>query len=59
MDRAAVLLADYGLAIKSIALDCGYDDISNFYRDFRKVHGTTPRQLRNDQLLTDVIESLV
>ncbi len=59
MARAAVLLADYGLAVKIIALDCGYDDISNFYRDFRKVHGTTPRQLRNDQLLTHGMESLV
>jgi len=59
MARAAVLLADYGLSVKTIALDCGYDDISNFYRDFRKVHETTPRQFRNDQLLTCVIESLV
>jgi AraC-like DNA-binding protein len=50
MARAAETLADYRLSVKEIASDLGYKDISNFYRDFRIVHGTTPQQLRARQL---------
>jgi len=51
MDRAAELLKNPILAIKSIASDCGYNDISNFYRDFKHVHGVNPRQARFALLL--------
>jgi AraC-like DNA-binding protein len=50
MGRAAQLLNNGTLSIKGIALDSGYDDVSNFCRDFRKVHGSSPRQLRVEQL---------
>jgi len=46
MARAADLVKDQNLSIKGIALDLGYSDVSNFYRDFKQVHGVNPRQLR-------------
>jgi len=46
MNRAAELLDQRGLPIKKIAQLCGYRDLSNFYRDFRNVHKTTPQSLR-------------
>jgi AraC-like DNA-binding protein len=48
--RASVLLQDCALPIKQIANDCGYEDISNFYRDFRQTYGVTPRILRMRKL---------
>jgi len=49
MVRAAELITGSSLPIKAIAHDSGYVDLSNFYRDFRKVHGLTPLQLRAKQ----------
>jgi AraC-like DNA-binding protein len=46
MNRAAKLLKNPTLSIKGIAFTCGYDDISNFYRDFKQVHAINPRQAR-------------
>jgi AraC family transcriptional regulator, regulatory protein of adaptative response / methylphosphotriester-DNA alkyltransferase methyltransferase len=46
MTRAAQLLDQQNLPIKEISHLCGYHDVSNFYRDFRKVHETTPQLLR-------------
>lgn len=51
MDRAAELLKDPTLSIKGIAVDSGYNDVSNFYRDFKQVHGMNPRQLRVRELI--------
>jgi AraC-like DNA-binding protein len=45
MARAAELVKSHALSIKEIALDSGYNDISNFCRDFKHVHGVSPRQL--------------
>jgi AraC-like DNA-binding protein len=56
MNRAAELLKNPAIAIKGIASDCGYNDISNFYRDFKQVHGINPRQARF-ALLLGAIES--
>jgi AraC-like DNA-binding protein len=49
MGRAARLSEDRSLSIKQIALASGYRDVSNFYRDFRKVHGQTLGQMRAQQ----------
>lgn len=46
MARAAELLSSLGPPIKSIASDCGYSVVSNFYRDFMRVHGISPMQMR-------------
>jgi AraC-like DNA-binding protein len=51
MNRAAELLKNPTLSIKGIAFDCGYHDISNFYRDFKQVQGINPRQARFALLL--------
>jgi AraC-like DNA-binding protein len=53
MSRAAELLKDFGRPIKQVASECGYSDISNFYRDFKRAHAATPRELRL-QALADV-----
>ena len=46
MARAAQLLRNAAAPIKTIAADCGYTAVSNFYRDFKRVHGISPRQMR-------------
>lgn len=50
MSRAAELTRDSTLPIKEIAFASGYHDVSNFYRDFKKVHAQTPRQMRAQPL---------
>ncbi len=52
MIRAAELVKHTSRPIKQIALECGYDDLSNFYRDFRTVHATTPREVRLREMTT-------
>ena len=44
--HASALLQDCALPIKQIASNCGYEDVCNFYRDFRQTYGITPRNLR-------------
>ena len=46
MARAAHLLRNAAAPIKTVAADCGYSAVSNFYRDFKRVHGISPRQMR-------------
>jgi len=52
MARAAELLKSESLPIKMIAFDCGYSEVSNFYRDFRNVHGISPKQMRLMQMIS-------
>ena len=44
--RAAVRLRCSSDAIAAIALDCGFDDLSTFNRQFRRATGLTPRGYR-------------
>jgi AraC-like DNA-binding protein len=46
MSKAAQLLQVPSMPIKQIALQCGYGDLSNFYRDFKSVHRATPKDVR-------------
>jgi AraC family transcriptional regulator, activator of mtrCDE len=46
MARAAELLKDRSIPIKTIAGNCGYTIVNNFYRDFKMVHGTSPMRMR-------------
>jgi AraC-like DNA-binding protein len=46
MSRAAALLSESMSPIKLVAHQCGYSAVNNFYRDFRKVYGTSPLQMR-------------
>lgn len=50
MSWAAEWLKAGVLPIKTIASDCGYTEVSNFYRDFKSVHGTSPMQMRLTQM---------
>jgi len=44
--HAAQLLADESLPITRIALDVGFNDLSNFVRTFRRAAGVSPRGFR-------------
>jgi AraC family transcriptional regulator, activator of mtrCDE len=33
-------------SIKEVAHECGYGDVSNFYRDFKAVYAATPKEIR-------------
>jgi AraC family transcriptional regulator len=44
--QAARLLAERERAITDIALDCGFNDLSNFIRSFRRAAGVSPRAFR-------------
>jgi AraC-like DNA-binding protein len=46
LSRAYGLLTNYTRSIKEIATECGYVDLSNFYRDFKRQYGRTPREVR-------------
>lgn len=37
-------------SINDIAFDCGYNDISRFYKQFKKLIGTTPRSIKQLQI---------
>ena len=54
MAKAAALLGDYVLPIKTIASRFGYSAVSNFYRDFKMVHGASPAQLRRVHMGRDI-----
>jgi AraC-like DNA-binding protein len=45
-ERAAGLLADPALAVKTVAARCGFADPSHFVRWFRRQRGTTPGAAR-------------
>ena len=46
--RAAYELATTDRDIGVIAFDCGFENLSYFYRRFRQVHGKTPRSYREE-----------
>ena len=56
MARAAEMLKDGVLPIKTIASSCGYTEVTNFYRDFKNVYRTSPRQMRLMQMITHLID---
>ena len=44
--RAITLLQDTELPVMDICLDCGFNNLGNFLREFRKKTGSTPLQYR-------------
>jgi AraC family transcriptional regulator len=44
--RAARLLAEGGRAVTDVALDVGFEDLSNFVRSFRRAAGVSPGRFR-------------
>ena len=47
MRYAADLLKNTSISIRSIAFECGYKDLSHFYRVFKQTHGMSPGQYRS------------
>ncbi|GAE28838.1 response regulator transcription factor [Alkalihalobacillus hemicellulosilyticus] len=45
MEKAKVLIVDEKIKIKNVAEMVGYEDVSYFYRVFKKYHGVTPGQV--------------
>ena len=52
LNAAAALLKNSDASILEIAQRCGYNNLSNFNRQFRERFGTPPRSFRNGQGLT-------
>jgi len=46
LHRAAVKLRRSSDTIAAVALDCGFDDLSTFNRQFRRATGLTPSAYR-------------
>lgn len=42
--RAKILLSDTNISIKSVSIDCGFNDVNYFIRLFKKMEEITPRQ---------------
>lgn len=49
IEKASERLTNSDQAIMDIALDCGFQSISQFNRSFRAIHGESPRQYRQRQ----------
>ena len=45
--RACTLLESEGICITDICFECGFQNISNFNRNFRREKGMTPREYRS------------
>jgi len=47
MNYALELLRTTGVSIRSIAFECGYKDLTHFYRVFKQAHGVSPGAYRD------------
>lgn len=48
LDKARELLTGTDLPIAAVALDCGFESLSNFYKRFREHTGQTPARFRRE-----------
>ena len=48
IDHARRLLLDSDRTVAAIAFECGFDDLSSFYRAFRRVEGRPPLAVRGE-----------
>lgn len=46
LERACILLEHSDRPVKEIAESSGFNDLANFYRQFKKIEGLTPREFR-------------
>lgn len=46
MDHACTLLENTGRSIDAVAFECGFNDLSHFYRCFKKHSGESPKKYR-------------
>lgn len=54
MLHASTLLLGNDLSIKEVAFAAGYDDVSNFYRDFKHIRGLGPKEWKSRELTRQV-----
>jgi AraC family L-rhamnose operon regulatory protein RhaS len=54
IDYARTLLEETAHSILSIAFECGYEDLSSFYRAFKRVTGRSPKQCCGGAKLPDL-----
>ncbi|HJZ60188.1 MAG TPA: AraC family transcriptional regulator, partial [Gemmataceae bacterium] len=50
IDYACRLLRETGRSVTTIAFECGFEDLSSFYRAFKRRQGAPPRQWRQAQV---------
>ena len=48
VNAACEALSDTDEMISDVALDCGYSNLSNFNRQFKKITGSTPNEYRRN-----------
>ena len=51
--QAMSLLRDSTLPVTEVCLDCGYNNMGNFLREFRRYTGTTPLQYRKHEQVNE------
>ena len=49
--QAMICLEETSLSVTDVCLECGYNNLGNFLREFRKYTGTTPLQYRKKKSL--------
>lgn len=47
VESACVMLRDTTRSVLEISMDCGFENVSYFIRQFKRITGKTPRQYRN------------
>jgi AraC family L-rhamnose operon regulatory protein RhaS len=52
IDYACQLLRETGRSVTAIAFECGYEDLSSFYRAFKRQTGQPPQALRQGQTVS-------
>ncbi len=57
MRRAARLLESGDMAVKAIALDCGFEDPNYFAKAFRRAYGTSPTDFRTSGMYAGSLPS--
>lgn len=58
VSHACKLLLNEYLSVEAICSECGFNNIANFYRHFKKVTGKSPIEYRKDYLKNRKLESL-